>query len=166
MAAGIFFSSPCGAGISVQHQGFNQQPVLIENCVFLRNRAQVTGAAIDLLAGSCALINNCLFVGNVSNIGEDVVAKQSGERPFVNSGVLTIFRNSRAIVRNCTINVPACYCTSGKLTMPYALTEDSRESRWILKTSWRCCDESRVRCRAVARAWPGTLSRSNRSRTL
>jgi hypothetical protein len=96
------FSSPCGAGISVQQQGYQQQPVWIENCRFLRNRAQVTGAAIDLLAGSSAYINNCLFVGNVSNTGEDVVAKQSGERPFVNSGVMTVFRNSRAIVRNCT----------------------------------------------------------------
>src|ERR1043166_703295 len=96
------YSSPCGAGISVQHQGFNQTPVRIENCVFRRNRAQVTGAAIDLLAGSSAWIINCLFVGNVSNTGEDVVAKQSGERPFVNSGVVTIFQNSRAIVSNCT----------------------------------------------------------------
>jgi hypothetical protein len=96
------FSSPCGAGISVQHQGFNQEPVRIENCVFLRNRAQVTGAAIDLLAGSSAVISNCLFVGNVSNVGQDVVAKESGERPFANNGVLTIFRNSRAIVSNCT----------------------------------------------------------------
>src|SRR6185295_6294239 len=61
------FTSPCGAGISVQHQGFNQDSVLIENCVFLRNRAQATGAAIDLLAGSSARIINCLFVGNVSN---------------------------------------------------------------------------------------------------
>src|SRR5438128_1311761 len=96
------YTSPCGAGISVQHQGFNQSPVLIENCVFLRNRTQVTGAAIDLLAGSAASIINCLFVGNVSNNGEDVVAKGSGERPFVNNGVLTIFQNSRAVVRNCT----------------------------------------------------------------
>ena len=101
------FSSPCGAGISVQHEGLNQsaasgQSVLIENCVFLRNRAQSTGAAIDLLAGSSARIINCLFVGNVSNTGEDVVARQSGERPFVNSGVLTIFQQSRALVRNCT----------------------------------------------------------------
>src|SRR5436190_1530686 len=68
------FSSPCGAGISVQHQGFNQNPVVIENCVFLRNRAQSTGAAIDLLAGSSARIVNCLFVGNVSNTGNDPVA--------------------------------------------------------------------------------------------
>jgi hypothetical protein len=96
------FSSPCGAGISVQHQSFNQKPVLIENCVFLRNKAQATGAAIDLLAGSSAKIINCLFVGNISNMGDDPVAKASGERPFVNSGVLTIFPNSRAEVRNCT----------------------------------------------------------------
>ena len=96
------FSNPCGAGISVQQQGFNQRLVLIENCVFLRNRAQSTGAAIDLLAGSSARIINCLFVGNVSNTGQDPVAKNSGERPFVNNGVLTIFWNSRAEVRNCT----------------------------------------------------------------
>jgi Right handed beta helix region len=96
------YSSPCGAGISVQHQGFNRNSVLIENCVFLRNRTQVTGAAIDLLEGSAARIINCLFVGNVSNTGVDIVAKRSGEKPFTNSGVLTIFPNSRAVVRNCT----------------------------------------------------------------
>jgi len=96
------YASPCGAGISVQHQGFNQSSVLIENCVFLRNRTQVTGAAIDLLEGSAARIINCLFVGNISNAGEDVVARRSGERPFTNSGVLTIFPNSRAALRDCT----------------------------------------------------------------
>src|SRR2546422_8101358 len=100
------FTSPCGAGISVQHEGLRGAPpagtVVIENCLFLRNRAQSTGAAIDLLAGSSARIINCLFVGNVSNTGEDPVAKNSGERPFVNNGVLTIFWNSRADVGNCT----------------------------------------------------------------
>ncbi|HEV8542936.1 MAG TPA: right-handed parallel beta-helix repeat-containing protein [Verrucomicrobiae bacterium] len=96
------FTSPCGAGISVQQQGFNTNEVLIENCIFLRNRAQVTGVAVDLLAGSAARIINCLFVGNISNTGEDVVAKSSGEQPFVNNGALTIFQNSRAEVRNCT----------------------------------------------------------------
>jgi len=96
------FTSPCGAGISVQHQGFKQDAVLIENCVFIRNRAQGTGSAVDLLAGSSARIINCLFMGNVSNTGEDPVAKTSGERPFVNNGVLTIFWNSSAVVRNCT----------------------------------------------------------------
>ena len=97
------FSSPCGAGISVQQQGLNERPVTIENCVFTRNRAQSTGAAVDLLAGSYARIINCLFVGNVSNMGEDPVAKNSGERPFANNGVVTIFWNSRAEVRNCTL---------------------------------------------------------------
>jgi hypothetical protein len=96
------YTSPCGAGVSVQHQGFSQDSVLIENCVFLRNRAQATGAAIDLLAGSSARIINCLFVGNVSNTGEDPVGKASGEQPFANNGVLTVFWKSRAEVRNCT----------------------------------------------------------------
>lgn len=96
------FSSPCGGGISIQQQGFSSLPVLIENCVFRNNRAQGTGPAIDLLAGSAARINNCLFVGNISNLGEDPVAKNSGERPFVNNGAVTIFWKSRAEVRNCT----------------------------------------------------------------
>ncbi|HXJ71407.1 MAG TPA: right-handed parallel beta-helix repeat-containing protein [Candidatus Dormibacteraeota bacterium] len=96
------FSSPCGAGISVQHQGFKQGSVLIKNCVFRNNRAQGTGSAIDLLAGSSAQIINCLFVGNISNLGEDPVARESGEKPFVNNGVLTIFWKSAAVVRNCT----------------------------------------------------------------
>lgn len=96
------YTSPCGAGISVQHEGYNQLPVLIENCRFLRNRTRVTGAAIDLLAGSQAHILNCLFVGNASNLGEDPVAQSSGEPPFQNNGVLTIFRRSRALVRDCT----------------------------------------------------------------
>lgn len=96
------YASPCGAGISVQHQGYRQDSVLIENCIFVRNRAQGTGAAIDLLAGSSARIFNCLFVDNASNLGEDPVAKVSGERGFVNSGVLTIFWKSDADVRRCT----------------------------------------------------------------
>jgi hypothetical protein len=96
------YSSPCGAGISVQHEGFNQNTVVIENCVFMRNRAQVTGAAIDLLQGSAARIRNCLFVGNVSNAGMDIVALRSGEPPFTNSGVVTVFEKSRAWVENCT----------------------------------------------------------------
>src|SRR4029077_5927091 len=45
------YSSPCGAGISVQHQGFNREMVTIQDCVFLSDRAQVTGSAIDLLEG-------------------------------------------------------------------------------------------------------------------
>jgi hypothetical protein len=96
------YSSPCGAGISVQHKGYNQQMVTIENCVFLRNRAQVTGSAVDLLEGSAARLINCVFSSNASNQGVDVVANRSGEPPFTNSGVLTVFQNSRAILKNCT----------------------------------------------------------------
>jgi Right handed beta helix region len=97
------FASPCGGGISIQHQGFKNHAVVIEHCVFLRNRAQGTGAAIDLLAGSAARIEHCLFVGNVSNVGEDPVAKASGERPFVNNGVVTVFWRSRVEMRHCTL---------------------------------------------------------------
>ncbi|HUS36474.1 MAG TPA: right-handed parallel beta-helix repeat-containing protein [Verrucomicrobiae bacterium] len=96
------FASPCAGGISVQHMGYTEQTVLIENCAFLRNSAQATGCAIDLLAGSAARIVNCLFAGNVSNTGDDPVAQKSGEKPFVNSGVITIFQQSIAEVRNCT----------------------------------------------------------------
>jgi hypothetical protein len=96
------FTSPCAGGISIQHEGATGNSVLIENCVLLRNRAQATGCAIDLLAGSAARIVNCLFVGNSSNNGDDPVAKQSGEKPFVNCGIITIFEHSFAEIRNCT----------------------------------------------------------------
>ena len=96
------FASPCGAGISIQQQGFNQDPVLIENCVLRGNRAQVTGSAIDLLQGSAARVTNCLLVGNVSNVGYDVISKSEGGIEFTNSGVVTIFWKSRADFRNCT----------------------------------------------------------------
>ena len=96
------YTTPCGAGVSVQHQGFNTNFVVMQNCVFRNNRAQVTGSAVDLLAGSAARLINCLFVENASNLGEDIVGKKAGEPPFTNSGVLTIFQDSRAIVENCT----------------------------------------------------------------
>lgn len=96
------YTRPCGAGISIQQQGRRDQPVHIENCRFFTNRAQATGAAIDLLAGSTARIINCLFVGNASNLGEDMVAKNSGEKPFVNNGVVTVFWKSAALVAHCT----------------------------------------------------------------
>lgn len=96
------FTKPCGAGVSIQHQGYSSDVVRLENCVFSQNRAQGTGAAVDLLAGSAAHLINCLFVGNVSNTGEDEVAKNSGERPFVNNGVLTVFWKSRVVVERCT----------------------------------------------------------------
>jgi hypothetical protein len=96
------YASPCGAGISIQQEGHKEGRVLIQDCVFRDNRTQVTGSAVDLLAGSSARIVNCLFVGNISNTGVDVVAKRSGEPPFTNSGAMTIFQKSSAWVENCT----------------------------------------------------------------
>ncbi len=96
------FATPCAGGVSVQQQFQTNWPVIFVNCVFRNNRAQVTGAAIDLLEGSAAKIINCLFVGNVANTGVDIVSKHSGEPPFTNSGALTTFQNSWAIVQNCT----------------------------------------------------------------
>lgn len=97
------YASPCAGGISIQQEGLNQEEVLIENCVFRGNRAEVTGSAIDLLAGSAARIRNCLLVGNASNQGNDVMYHQRpGDINFTNSGVLTIFQKSRAVVEKCT----------------------------------------------------------------
>jgi hypothetical protein len=96
------YVSPCGAGVSVQHMGNSQSEVLFENCVFSNNRSQVTGAALDLLEGSAARVVNCLFTGNISNTGEDVVAKRVGDIQFTNSGAITIFDKSRATLQNCT----------------------------------------------------------------
>ncbi len=96
------YASPCAAGISIQQEGFNQNPVVIENCVLRGNRAQVTGSAIDLLEGSSARIINCLLVSNVSNMSEDIIAKDLGGVVFTNSGVVTIFWKSRAEISNCT----------------------------------------------------------------
>jgi hypothetical protein len=91
------YASPCAGGISIQQEGENQNFVLIENCVFKNNRAEVTGAALDLLWGSSARVINCLFVGNVSNTGPG-----EGYNPFTNNGVVTIFPRSKALLQRCT----------------------------------------------------------------
>jgi hypothetical protein len=133
------YTSPCGAGISIQQMGFNQNPVLIKDCVFLRNRTQVTGAAVDLLEGSSARIVNCLFVGNASNTGEDVVAKRSGEKPFTDCGVLTIFPRSRADVQNCTFtgNRNAVDDMGGESTYANSIFADNILSAGVSKESER-----------------------------
>jgi hypothetical protein len=96
------YSSPCAAGISVQHAGHRTNHVLIQNCVFRNNRAQVTGAAIDLLEGSSARVVNCLFLANASNLGEDFISPQTGQPPFTNNGVVTVFPESRLWLERCT----------------------------------------------------------------
>ena len=63
------YSSPCGGGVSVEHLGQTQESVLFRGCIFRNNRTQTTGSALDLLHGSAATIENCLFVGNVVEHG-------------------------------------------------------------------------------------------------
>ncbi|MDX1383035.1 MAG: right-handed parallel beta-helix repeat-containing protein [Thermoanaerobaculia bacterium] len=95
---------PCGAGVSVEHLGFIDDSVLFDGCIFRGNRTQVTGSAIDLLPGSAATIRNSLFVGNLSNEGENYVPA-TGDRDYNGehgSGALTVFAGSRAIVSRST----------------------------------------------------------------
>jgi hypothetical protein len=98
------YTSPCGGGVSVEHLGQPQDSVLFRNCVFRNNRTQVTGSAVDLLHGSRATIENCLFVGNVSNLGVDYVGLLTGGEyhPEHGSGALTVFEGSRATVSRST----------------------------------------------------------------
>ena len=69
------------------------------------NRTQTTGSALDLLHGSAATIENCLFVGNVANMGVDVVGLLTGGEfhPENGSGAITVFAGSRAMVSRSTL---------------------------------------------------------------
>jgi hypothetical protein len=101
------FTSPCGAGVSVEHRGHidgsRLQTVLLRNCVFRNNRCPISGAAVDLLHGSGAEIVNCLFVGNLSNGPMDQRAETPGKwKPQHGSGALTLFPESQVIARRCT----------------------------------------------------------------
>jgi len=98
------YTSPCGGGVSVEHLGMIQESALFRDCIFRDNRTQTTGSAVDLLHGSHATIENCLFVGNVANMGVDVVGLLGGAeyRPEHGSGALTVFDGSRAAVSRCT----------------------------------------------------------------
>jgi hypothetical protein len=100
------YASPCAGGISVQHEGHGVGPspgsVKIVNCVFRNNRAQITGAAVDLLPGSSAVISNCLFVGNVANSGVNYISPNRTAPEFTNSAPVTVFPDSRVLMKNCT----------------------------------------------------------------
>jgi len=98
------YTSPCGGGVSVEHLGMIQDSTVFRDCIFRDNRTQTTGSAIDLLHGSHATIENCLFVGNVANMGVDVVGLLGGAeyRPEHGSGALTVFDGSRAAVSRST----------------------------------------------------------------
>jgi hypothetical protein len=97
------YTSPCGGGVSIEQQGLAEQPVTIRNCIFRNNRCQITGAAVDVLPGSSAVISNCLFVGNVANTGPNYVG--GPDNPYNEehgSGALTVFPQGRVIVERCT----------------------------------------------------------------
>jgi len=100
------YSTPCGAGVSVEHRGHDDRAVTIRDCVFRRNRVPLTGAAIDLLGedrGSYAVIENCLFEGNLANEPHDRGSRRLGTwKPRSGHGAITVFRASRADVRRCT----------------------------------------------------------------
>jgi parallel beta helix pectate lyase-like protein len=98
------YTSPCGGGVSVEHLDQLQDSVLFRDCVFRNNRTQITGSAVDVLHGSRATLENCLFTGNVANLGVDYVGMLSGGEYHTQngSGALTVFARSRVAVTRCT----------------------------------------------------------------
>ena len=98
------YTSPCGGGVSVEHLGQIQQAATFRHCIFRNNRTQTTGSAVDLLHGSHAVLENCLFVGNVANLGVDYVGLLAGGEyhPENGSGAMTVFEGSKATVSRCT----------------------------------------------------------------
>jgi hypothetical protein len=94
----------CGGAVSVEHRGFNREAVLIRDSEFRDNRCPATGSAIDLLPGSAAVIENCLFVGNIANTGMEEVKRRYGLtwNETHGSGALTVFHGSRVTVERST----------------------------------------------------------------
>lgn len=111
------FSNPCGGAISIEHRGYIQDSVLITNSIFRNNHSLVTGSAVDLLPKSSAILENCLFVGNISNTGiehihvkgnidwpsiPELVSTTLTYQPKHGSGALTVFPGSRIAAKRCT----------------------------------------------------------------
>jgi Right handed beta helix region len=98
------YTSPCGGGVSVEHLDQLQDSVLFRDCIFRNNRTQITGSAVDVLHGSRATVENCLFTGNVANLGVDYVGMLSGGEYHAQngSGALTVFARSRVSLTRCT----------------------------------------------------------------
>jgi len=98
------YTSPCGGGVSIEHLVQPRESVLFRNCVFRGNRTQTTGSGFDLLHNSKATLENCLFTGNISNVGVDYVGILAGGEfhPENGSGAMTVFAGSQAVVSRCT----------------------------------------------------------------
>lgn len=97
-------SALCGGGVSVEQRGLHDQPVRFTTCIFRDNRCPATGSAIDLLEGSKAVIENCLFVNNIGNYGMDKIQRKYGlsYNSQHGTGALTVFPNSKVEVLRCT----------------------------------------------------------------
>jgi hypothetical protein len=98
------YASPCGGGVSIEHLVEPRESVLFRDCIFRDNRTQTTGAGFDLLHFSKATLENCLFTGNISKTGVDVVGILAGGEfhPEHGSGAMTVFGGGQATVRRCT----------------------------------------------------------------
>lgn len=96
------YAGPCGGGVSIEQRGYNRKAVVFRNSVFRNNRSQITGSGVDVLDGSAAIFENCLFVGNVSNTGIDTIGVPFPFNKKHGSGALTVFHNSRVHVSNST----------------------------------------------------------------
>jgi hypothetical protein len=96
------YASPCAGGLSIEHRGFALGAVTVRDCVFANNRCEGTGAAADVLPGSAANFENCLFVGNVANLSVDPVSPEDPYNAEHGSGALTVFEHSRVRVERCT----------------------------------------------------------------
>lgn len=96
-------AQPCGGGVSIEHRGFRDDSAVFRDCVFRDNTCRITGAAVDVLPGSAATFENCLFIGNLSNNGIDDVSRE-GHRYNAEHGcgALTVFHDSRVKVTRCT----------------------------------------------------------------
>lgn len=94
----------CGGGVSVEHRGLHDQPARFISCIFRNNRCPATGSAVDLLEGSSASFENCLFVNNIGNYGMDRIQVEFGlsYNEKHGSGALTVFPNSRVEVTRST----------------------------------------------------------------
>jgi hypothetical protein len=121
------YTSPCGGGVSVEHLGQVQDAAVFRHCIFRRNRTQTTGAALDLLSGSRAIVENSLFVGNVANMGVDIVGLLTGGEyyPENGSGALTVFEGSIAEVSHSTF------------TGNWAGVDDHGKSTYVASIFWR-----------------------------
>ncbi len=98
------YASPCAGGVSIEHKGtIGKEAVRFRNCIFRNNSCPINGAGIDMLRGSSAIVENCLFVNNKSNSKHDArSSKVPAWRPKRGGGTLTVFPTSRVVVKNCT----------------------------------------------------------------